>query len=191
MSVEILIGDCRKLLQSLKSNSVHCVVTSPPYWGLRDYGVADQIGLESTFAIFLAEMVSVFREVRRVLRDDGTLWLNLGDAYCHDRLSSPMQGDYSGDDNLYQRRADYIDGKMPKREGNGFKVKDLMGMPWRVAFALQDDGWYFRQDIIWSKINPMPESVTDRCTKAHEYLFFGKFLPKLFLKPILLLFLKN
>jgi DNA modification methylase len=192
MSVEILTGDCRKLLQSLKSNSVHCVVTSPPYWGLRDYGIPPSIwggvascehmwdepiisqkndsnrgnmewttggnpgakvkgervsqgafcrhcgawygafGLEPTIQLYIEHTIEIFREVRRVLRNDGTCWINIGD---------------------------------------GFQNKQLLGIPWRVAFALQDDGYYLRQDIIWSKPNPMPESVTDRCTKAHEYLF--------------------
>lgn len=171
MMIEIIHGDCRDVLATLPANSVHCVVTSPPYWGLRDYGVAGQIGLEPTPQLYADHMVEVFRAVRRVLRPDGTLWLNMGDSYCHDRLSSPMKGDYSGDDGLYQRRADYIGGEMPKRIGNGLKLKDLCGIPWRVAFALQADGWWLRQDIVWSKPNPMPESVTDRCTKAHEYVF--------------------
>lgn len=129
----IHIGDCRTIIATLPANSVHCCVTSPPYWGLRDYGQDKQIGLESTPEAYVAEIVAVFDEVRRVLRDDGTLWLNLGDSY-----------------------------------GPG---KQLTGIPWRVAFALQASGWYLRQDIIWHKPNPMPESVTDRCTKAHEYVF--------------------
>ena len=139
MGIRILTGDCRDRLGLLGDGSVSCVVTSPPYWGLRDYGHDGQMGLEETPDAYVAGMVEVFREVRRVLRDDGTLWLNLGDSY----VSSPR----------------------------GNKPKDLIGIPWRVAFALQADGWWLRQDIIWSKPNPMPESVTDRCTKAHEYLF--------------------
>lgn len=133
MSARILIGDCREVLRTLPDESVHCVVTSPPYFGLRDYGMDGQLGQEPTPAEFVAVMVEVFREVRRVLRADGTLWLNLGDTFAKD--------------------------------------KNLIGVPWRVAFALQADGWCLRQDIIWAKPNPMPESVTDRCTKAHEYLF--------------------
>ncbi len=133
MSVRILVGDCRSRLAELPDQSVQTCVTSPPYFGLRDYGHDGQIGLEQTPEAFVSELVAVFREVRRVLRDDGTLWLNLGDSY-----------------------------------GQG---KQLRGIPWRVAFALQADGWYLRSDIIWHKPNPMPESVTDRPTKSHEYLF--------------------
>ena len=145
MTVKIMIGDVREQIKLLPSESVHCVVTSPPYWGLRDYGCEGQIGLEETPQQFVAEMVDLFREVRRVLRDDGTLWLNMGDSYAGSRAWVPPPF--------------------------GLKQKDLVGMPWRCAFALQADGWYLRQDIIWSKPNPMPESIGDRCTKAHEYLF--------------------
>lgn len=195
-----LIGDCRDLLPTLPEQSVQMCVTSPPYWGLRDYGTGQwdggsaecehrkpvrqgasgvranraniaeqngaysevceecgarridrQLGLESTPGEYMANMVEVFREVRRVLRDDGTLWLNLGDSYANNPAST-------GKGRAYERAP-------------GLKVKDLCGIPWRVAFALQADGWYLRQDIIWHKPNPMPESVRDRCTKAHEYLF--------------------
>jgi DNA modification methylase len=174
MSVRILVGDCRDVLRTLPAESVHCVVTSPPYWGLRDYGVSGQIGMESSFADFVGEMVEVFRELRRVLRLDGTLWLNLGDSYATSpsglckvdnmRSSTLSGGKETG------RRAHHDTSKIG-RMGGGLKPKDLIGVPWRVAFALQADGWWLRQDIIWSKPNPMPESVTDRCTKAHEYLF--------------------
>ena len=182
MTVRILTGDVRAKLAELADQSIHCVVTSPPYFGLRDYGVAGQIGLEATPAEYVATMVAVFREVRRVLRDDGTLWLNLGDSYSsggglHDGREDNQSGvgakrvwrDGSG-------RADGIVDARGQRNRNGIAVnglpsKNLLGIPWRVAFALQEDGWYLRQDIIWSKPNPMPESVTDRCTKAHEYLF--------------------
>jgi DNA modification methylase len=163
MTVDIIEGDALTELRLLPDESVHCVVTSPPYFGLRDYGVAGQIGLEPTPAEFVAVMVEVFREVRRVLRKDGTLWLNLGDSYAR-------QGGTQGGGN---RELLHLEGKQ-RRMGalvSGLKEKDLIGIPWRVAFALQADGWYLRQDIIWSKPNPMPESVTDRCTKAHEYLF--------------------
>ena len=165
MTTQILKGDCRDVLKTLPDESVHCVVTSPPYFGLRDYGVAGQIGLEPTPAEFVAELVAVFAEVRRVLRDDGTLWLNLGDTYasawpCNRRN---VIGTGSLANGKRENRA--------PRMGDGLKEKDLIGIPWRVAFALQADGWYLRQDIIWHKPNPMPESVTDRCTKAHEYLF--------------------
>lgn len=133
-------GDVRAILPTLPDNSVQCVVTSPPYWGLRDYGVSGQIGLEDTPEEFIAVMVSIFAQIRRILKPDGTLWMNLGDSYSSGNRST-------------------------------LKPKDMVGIPWRVALALQADGWYLRQDIIWHKPNPMPESVTDRCTKAHEYLF--------------------
>lgn len=129
----LYLGDCRESMRKIDAGSMNTCVTSPPYFGLRDYGCDGQIGLEQTHEEYVANLVEVFREVRRVLRDDGTLWLNLGDSY-----------------------------------GKG---KQLLGMPWRVALALQADGWHLRQDIIWAKPNPMPESVTDRCTKSHEYLF--------------------
>lgn len=169
MSMQIIIGDCRNMLRTLPDESVHCVVTSPPYWGLRDYGVNGQIGLETNIKDYVSSIVDVFREVRRVLRKDGTIWLNLGDSYA-------TAGGYGGD-----QAPSNVNGKQRTNKGArlfgrhklkpGFKEKDLCGIPWRVAFALQDDGWWLRQDIIWSKPNPMPESVTDRCTKAHEYLF--------------------
>lgn len=132
MTCVVHIGDCLESLRAMPNQSVHCCVTSPPYFGLRDYGMDGQIGLEDTPQAFVARLVEVFREVRRVLRDDGTLWLNLGDSIVR---------------------------------------KQMLGIPWRVAFALQADGWYLRQEIIWSKPNPMPESVRDRCTKAHEQIF--------------------
>lgn len=171
MTVRVLTGDCRQILATLPDESVHCVVTSPPYFGLRDYGVDGQIGLEETPTAFMAEMVAVFREVRRVLRKDGTLWLNLGDSYAgswgaQSKRTTP--GEIS-------RNSVTNHPKRAKQTGTireaGLKPKDLIGIPWRVAFALQADGWWLRQDIIWSKPNPMPESITDRCTKAHEYLF--------------------
>jgi site-specific DNA-methyltransferase (adenine-specific) len=146
---------------------MHCVVTSPPYWGLRDYGVAGQIGLESSYVDYVNAMVGVFRKVRRVLRKDGTLWLNLGDSYTSGGRSS--YGTYSPDSKQATHSAIKAVQRSPMPDG--LKPKDLVGIPWRVAFALQADGWWLRQDIIWSKPNPMPESVTDRCTKAHEYLF--------------------
>jgi DNA modification methylase len=142
----ILIGDAREKLKELSSQSVNCCVTSPPYWGLRDYGNNKQIGLEKNPDEFIAELVDVFREIKRVLRDDGTLWVNMGDSYA---------GGIKGGD----------------LKSGGLKSKDLVGIPWMLAFALRADGWYLRQDIIWHKPNPMPESVRDRCTKAHEYVF--------------------
>ena len=164
MGTLIIVGDCRERLSELPAESVHCVVTSPPYFGLRDYGVAGQIGLEATPDAFVAEMVAVFRGVRRVLRQDGTLWLNLGDSYAATTKGSSGVGKNAT--NKGTLLADRSWAVPP-----GLKPKDLIGIPWRVAFALQADGWWLRQDIIWSKPNPMPESVTDRCTKAHEYLF--------------------
>jgi len=208
--IQIFLGDCREVLQSLPAESVQTCVTSPPYWGLRNYGTATwggghegcdhvertnkhggtsnrpgleaqtykyrdtcgkcgarridaQLGLEPTPEEYVANMVEVFREVRRILRDDGTLWLNLGDSYA---ASNPCDrrnivGNGSPDEKM-QRKSRLV---------GGLKNKDLVGIPWRVAFALQADGWWLRQDIIWHKPNPMPESVTDRCTKAHEYIF--------------------
>jgi len=158
----IIFGDCREKLKELEPESVQMCVTSPPYWGLRDYGHDDQLGLEETPEEYTANMVEVFSEVKRVLKDDGTLWLNLGDSYAGNNSRASEGG-----------RAGYG----TKREGvfnnlsGNLKPKDLVGIPFRVAFALQADGWYLRQDIIWHKPNPMPESVTDRCTKSHEYIF--------------------
>jgi DNA modification methylase len=161
--IQILQGDCREVLKTLPDCSVHCCVTSPPYFGLRDYGCAGQIGLESTPDAYVAELVAVFREVKRVLRDDGTLWLNLGDSY-----SGSGKGPAGNLGKIHnEREIKQTSGIVP----DGLKPKDLIGIPWRVAFALQADGWYLRQDIIWAKPNPMPESVRDRCTKAHEYIF--------------------
>jgi len=160
-----LTGDCRETLKTLPDASIHCCVTSPPYYGLRDYGHEGQIGLEPTPAEFVAKLVEVFREVRRVLRDDGTLWLNLGDSYANDG----KWGGSTGGKHVSALHGDSSVGR--ERKHTGLKPKDLIGIPWRVAFALQADGWYLRQDIIWSKPNPMPESCKDRCTKAHEYIF--------------------
>lgn len=166
MSVfHIITGDCRAILKSLRSGSVNCVVTSPPYWGLRDYGIQNQIGLEQSPSEYVEQMRSVFSEVRRVLRDDGTLWLNLGDSYASAWVCSRRSTIGAGSLENGKRA------NRPNRLVEGLKEKDLVGIPWRVAFALQQDGWYLRQDIIWAKPNPMPESVRDRCTKSHEYLF--------------------
>jgi DNA modification methylase len=164
--VRMLIGDCRELLATLPTESVQCVVTSPPYWGLRDYGTPGQLGLEPTPELYVANMVEVFRAVRRVLRDDGTVWLNLGDSYASGEVGRHDNGATYG----VARRKDWGE-RQHGRRPDGLKPKDLVGMPWRVAFALQADGWYLRADIIWAKPNPMPESVTDRPTKAHEYVF--------------------
>jgi DNA modification methylase len=164
MAVQIYIGDSRQVLKTLPDQSAQCCVTSPPYFGLRDYGVDGQIGLESSPAEFVQIMVDVFREVRRVLRDDGTVWLNLGDSYAND-------GKWGGHTGGKHAKALHASPIGRNKKYTGLKPKDLIGIPWRVAFALQADGWYLRQDIIWFKRNPMPESVTDRCTKAHEYIF--------------------
>jgi DNA modification methylase len=163
MSSQIINADARHI--PLPNCSVQCVVTSPPYFGLRDYGVNGQIGLEQSPAEYVAQLVLVFNEVRRVLRDDGVCWLNIGDSYA-------SQAGQQVDNTIGRkgRQAGAWGGKS-RRAPDGFKPKDLLGIPWRVAFALQDAGWYLRSDIIWSKPNPMPESVTDRPTKAHEYVF--------------------
>lgn len=186
MTTKLLVGDALESLRTMPSQSVNCVVTSPPYFGLRDYGVAGQIGLEPTPEEFVAALVAVFREVRRVLRDDGTVWLNLGDSYAAQRsgthqpaetLAGGAGGYTEGGDRVNRGR---LDGYNPTRNASaiGLKHKDLIGIPWRAAFALQADGWYLRQDIIWAKPNPMPESVRDRCTKAHEYIFLLSKSPK-------------
>jgi DNA modification methylase len=167
---KILVGDVRKSLRGLPDGSVRCVVTSPPYWGLRDYGHEGQIGLEQSPDEYVQEMVGVFREVRRVLADDGTLWLNLGDSYAGSGKGRNADGTHQEGGKQGTSRGT-IEGQLFKAQVDGLKPKDLVGIPWRVAFALQADGWYLRQDIIWAKPNPMPESVTDRCTKAHEYVF--------------------
>lgn len=170
MTIEVITGDCIDTLKALPEQSVHTCVTSPPYFGLRDYGHDGQIGLEPTPDEFVAALVAVFREVRRVLRDDGTLWLNLGDSYARNPAKGQHKPGQSGGKNAYVY--DNGNGRASATFlGDGIKEKDLIGIPWRVAFALQADGWYLRQDIIWHKPNPMPESVRDRCTKAHEYIF--------------------
>lgn len=169
----ILVGDCLEQLRNLPDNHVHACVTSPPYFGLRDYGAVGQIGLEATPDEFVAKMVEVFREVRRVLRDDGTLWLNIGDSYARQAGREESKLNSLHTMRVGQKKVHEM-GAMRKGENKpppGLKPKDLIGIPWRVAFALQADGWYLRQDIIWHKPNPMPESVRDRCTKAHEYIF--------------------
>jgi DNA modification methylase len=174
VSVRILIGDVRDRLRELPDASVHCIVTSPPYFWLRDYGVEGQIGLEATPAEFVETIVEVFREARRVLRDDGTLWLNLGDSYAGSWGAQGRNGQMADRSVISARQID-AHPQRARQAGTireaGLKAKDLIGIPWRVAFALQADGWWLRQDIIWAKPNPMPESVRDRCTKAHEYLF--------------------
>jgi DNA modification methylase len=169
--VRLIQGDTRTVMTSLSAGSVQCCVTSPPYYGLRNYGVAGQIGLEQTPDEYVAVLVSVFREVWRVLADDGTLWLNLGDSYAGGGGYSPgSPSNVAGSKSA--RHGGEQGGRPPGiKIGNGMKPKDLMGIPWRVAFALQSDGWYLRSEIIWHKPNPMPESVTDRPTNAHEKVF--------------------
>jgi DNA modification methylase len=164
----IFNGDALTILKTMPSDSVDCCVTSPPYFGLRDYGVDGQIGLEHTVDEYVDKLSEVFAEVNRVLKDDGTLWLNLGDSYAKQGMSG--LGDMGPSSSITGGNQRYYP-KIKKSIPNGLKAKDLIGIPWRVAFRLQQDGWYLRQDIIWSKPNPMPESVTDRCTKSHEYIF--------------------
>jgi len=161
------IGEALVELRKLPAGFAQTCVTSPPYWGLRDYGHDGQAGLESTPEAYVARMVEIFAEVRRVLRDDGTLWLNLGDSYAGGSGGSGGSGENSAKQTTSP--GSYHGG--PSKLAHGLKPKDLVGIPWRVAFALQADGWYLRSDIIWAKPNPMPESVTDRPTKAHEYVF--------------------
>lgn len=167
--------DCIEGLRLMEDESVDCCVTSPPYWGLRDYGIDGQIGLEETPEQYVEKLVVLFREVKRVLKKEGTLWLNLGDSYCGGGFGNSKDRDYDlGKQGTNKGTADYDTRKKLgalKAKINGLKTKDLVGIPWMVAFALRADGWYLRQDIIWSKPNPMPESVTDRCTKSHEYIF--------------------
>ena len=185
---QLINGDCLEVMRGLPDKSVQCGVTSPPYFGLRDYGESGQLGLEPTPEEYVEKLVAIFNEFKRVLRDDGTLWLNLGDSYASSGIQNP--GGHKGLSAAKER----YDG-IPRNEKNDtrmngslgkvrrflpaeLKAKNLIGIPWRVAFALQADGWYLRQDIIWHKPNPMPESVTDRCTKAHEYIFLLSKSPK-------------
>jgi site-specific DNA-methyltransferase (cytosine-N4-specific) len=158
-------GDCLDVLRRMPDGIANTCVTSPPYFGLRDYGHPGQIGLEQTPDEFVAKLVEVFREVRRVLRDDGTIWVNMGDSYANDG----KWGGSSGGKHAKDLHGNTGVGRGKKQ--TGLKPKDLIGVPWMLAFALRADGWYLRQDVIWAKPNPMPESVTDRCTKSHEYIF--------------------
>jgi DNA modification methylase len=166
MSVRLLIGDALTRLRELPDGSAHMCVTSPPYFGLRDYGVAGQMGLEAMPDEYVAALVEVFREVRRVLRPDGTLWLNLGDSYAAAPTKARATAEQSG-------KARYLDGQpnQCRFAGGGIKPKDLIGIPWMVAFALRADGWWLRGDHVWGKPNGMPESVTDRPSRGHEYVF--------------------
>lgn len=174
---KILFGDCIEQMQTLPDGVAQMCVTSPPYFGLRDYGVDGQIGLEQAPEEFVARLVEVFREVHRVLADDGTLWLNIGDSYA-----GGGGGNYTKNP-IHAPHGQHITNVRNKPEwlaNSGLKAKDLIGIPWMLAFALRADGWYLRQDIIWHKPNPMPESVRDRCTKAHEYVFLLSKSPKYF-----------
>ena len=154
MDSQIITADTLNTLRSFPDSLIQCCVTSPPYYGLRDYGIHGQIGLEDSPEAYVSRIVEIFREVRRTLRDDGTLWMNLGDSYTSNKLGSGGQ--------------------------NRLRPKNLVGIPWRVAFALQSDGWYLRSDIIWAKPNPMPESVSDRPTRSHEYVFLLSKSPQYF-----------
>jgi DNA modification methylase len=183
MAWQLYQGDALETLKQMEDESINCCVTSPPYWGLRDYGCDGQLGLEKTPEEYVAKMVEVFREVKRVLRDDGTLWLNLGDSYAGywgDKKAReenrPSMADTNGWTNGFNMNArpDFHNAFDEMK----IKPKDLVGIPWMVAFALRADGWYLRQDIIWHKPNPMPESVQDRPTKAHEYIFLLSKSPK-------------
>lgn len=175
----ILVGDCREEMRTLPEQSVQTIVTSPPYWGLRDYGHEGQLGVEQTPEAYVAAMVEVFREARRVLRDDGTLWLNLGDSYSG---SSQNGGTDTAGLNGWGGGGTRIDPSAvhAPRRSSPLPSKNLIGIPWRVAFALQADGWILRSEIIWAKPNPMPESVTDRPTKSHEKLFLLAKSPRYF-----------
>lgn len=176
MNIDIYIGNCLETLQKMDDQSVNTCITSPPYWGLRDYnGEEEQLGLEDTPELFVDNLVKVFREVKRVLKDDGTVWLNLGDTYsshkdCKSTAQSLAKGTQAEVAHVIDKGRS-VSRNTKKLKQAGLKNKDLIGIPWRVALALQADGWYLRQDIIWHKPNPMPESVKDRCTKAHEYIF--------------------
>lgn len=165
MTVKILKGDCRKVIKKLEDNSIDCVITSPPYWGLRNYENKNQLGMEETPEAYVENLRLIFADIRRILKDDGTVWLNIGDCYAG--------GSYTGknDVNVKTPGRSNLSSKVPKGRWRGLPAKNLIGIPWRVAFALQNDGWVLRSDIIWSKPNPTPESVPDRPTRAHEYIF--------------------
>lgn len=169
---KIYLGDCLSVLKTFPDESVNCCITSPPYYGLRDYGVEGQIGNEDTSEKYIQKLVNVFEEVRRVLKDDGTLWLNLGDSWAGSNqgagTKNPTPKQASNHGTNYMTMETH---KSKLSKLDGYKPKDLIGIPWMAAFALRESGWYLRQDIIWAKGNPMPESVKDRCTKSHEYIF--------------------
>lgn len=174
-SDSIILGDALEQLKTFTDKSIDCCITSPPYYGLRDYGVDKQIGLEKMPEEYVEKLTAVFHEVKRVLKDDGTLWLNIGDSYWGSGSRGfDFNGKFTEASKLQQGSKGTIDlHNLPKLIGNKgeYKNKDLIGIPWMLAFSLRADGWYLRQDIIWRKPNPMPESVKDRCTKSHEYIF--------------------
>ena len=172
MNAYVLLGDVRERLLDIPDASIQACVTSPPYWGLRDYGSPNQIGAEPDPRQFVATMVDVFREVHRVLRPDGVLWLNLGDSY-YNNFGGGSASMTTGNATAVRQR-----GRRNVAKHDTLKLKDLIGIPWEVALALRNDGWYLRQDIIWAKPNPIPESVTDRCTKSHEHIFMLTKSPK-------------
>jgi site-specific DNA-methyltransferase (cytosine-N4-specific) len=174
LSAYVLLGDVRERLADIESDSMQACVTSPPYWGLRDYGSDNQIGAEADPHDFVTTLVDVFRQVHRVLRPDGVLWLNLGDSY-YNNFGGGSASMTTGNATAVKQRGRRNVPKHPT-----LKLKDLIGIPWEVALALRNDGWYLRQDVIWAKPNPIPESVTDRCTKSHEHLFMLTKSPKYF-----------
>ncbi len=167
----IIQGNCLDVLKTLESESINCCITSPPYYGLRDYGSADQIGLEPSPQEYIEKLVSVFDEVFRILKPDGTLWLNIGDSYAGSCKGGAGYPENAGNYKQGSNKGMIGTGAVTKVGWGDCKPKDLIGIPWMLAFALRDRGWYLRQDIIWHKPNPMPESAKDRCTKSHEYIF--------------------
>ena len=179
LHVQVCCGDVLDVLRTLPSESVHCCITSPPYYGLRDYGVDGQIGLEETPEEYVERLVSVFREVRRILRVDGTLWVNIGDSYAGSGKGRNRDGTHRIVGGIQGANKGTMMGHLRKTQGGlGVKPKDLIGIPWMLAFALRADGWYLRSENIWHKPNPMPESVKNRPTKAHEQVFLLSKSPK-------------
>lgn len=174
----IFWGDALSVLKTLDSESINCCVTSPPYYNLRDYGVDGQVGLENSPEEYIQKLVEIFREVRRVLKNDGTLWVNIADSYAASGKGRNKDGRRKAGDDLQNTSAGTIKGTLARTTVCGCKPKDLIGIPWMLAFALRADGWYLRQDIIWHKPNPMPESVKDRCTKSYEHIFLLTKSPK-------------
>jgi site-specific DNA-methyltransferase (adenine-specific) len=175
----IIIGDCLTEMKKMEPNIVDCCVTSPPYFGLRDYGsLPNQIGQESQPKQYIEKMVEVFREVKRLLKDDGVLWLNIGDSYASQGGGQVEQTVRGKKNHVNSGQLGAKGAGTSRKPPEGVKAKDLIGIPWMLAFALREDGWYLRQDIIWNKPNPMPESVRDRCTRSHEYIFLLSKKPK-------------